>query len=398
MKARGNLLFVANFGANVGYAWTHIERLFAMLADRMSHHGVRTFVSYPRMEEPPETLRGSAAIPVELDATLGNGRSCRATMRFIRQHEITTVYLTDRPYWSPRYALLRVAGVRRLLVHDRISGKGTPPRGWKRWAKWVVARLPWINADVIIAVSDFVARRGVEVARVPRDKVVRVYNGFRVPANEGAPKTRATFDLAPDTPVVAAASRAAPEKGIHHLLRAFDRMLDRRAEEGPSPVLIYLGDGPQLEDLRALRERLPSRENVLLGGYRPQAVSLLRGADLFVTPSVWEDAFPSSVLEPMSYGKPVIATRVGGVPEMIEDGRCGLLVPPADEDALADAMERLLGDPEEAARLGRAARKRVESHFTLERQVEELTRILEGQQPPTGLYRRAGRRDGSLSK
>jgi glycosyltransferase involved in cell wall biosynthesis len=94
-------------------------------------------------------------------------------------------------------------------------------------------------------------------------------------------------------------------------------------------------------------------------------------------PSVWQDAFPLAVLEPMAQGKTVIASRVGGIPEQIKHGVSGLLVPPGDEAALADAMAGVLADPAWAARLGKAARERIASHFAIDTQVRRLSRFVE---------------------
>jgi glycosyltransferase involved in cell wall biosynthesis len=162
---------------------------------------------------------------------------------------------------------------------------------------------------------------------------------------------------------------------LAHLFRAFDRLMRTRAT-GRRPVLVYLGDGPYLNTLSRIHSELSLREDILLGGYRPGAVDLLEDADLFVVPSVWEDAFPSAVLEPMSRGIPVIASDVGGIPEMIEDGVSGLLVPPGDEERLAGAIDQLLSDPERRLRIGTAARRRVAECFPPERHRDLVTGLL----------------------
>jgi len=92
---------------------------------------------------------------------------------------------------------------------------------------------------------------------------------------------------------------------------------------------------------------------------------------------VWQDAFPNAVLETMALGKAVIATSVGGIPDMIEDGVSGLLVPPGDETALTAAIVALLSDPARRSALGEAARERVAAHFTLSEQASRLTALIE---------------------
>jgi glycosyltransferase involved in cell wall biosynthesis len=392
------LLCVANFPANTGYAWDYIERVYARIADHLATHGVRTLVAYPKMVEPPRTLAGSAAEPVVLSAAFTDAAAVRAAEDFIRREGVRALYLTDHPARSRIYLRLRRAGARWILVHDRSSGERNRPRGLKRAAKWFLARLPGATADVVVAVSNYVARRQIEVGLVPASRVVRVWNGISLPpvTDSAAVRTRAFLGVGADRLVVGCACRAAPEKGVHHLLRAFDRATrDERLKDRFSPVLFYAGDGPQMGDLVALRERLEAREDIRLAGYRPDAAALLAGADICVVPSVWQDAFPNAVLETMASGKAVIATSVGGIPDMIEDGVSGLLVPPGDEAALTAAITALASDAARRRALGRAARQRVAARFTLTEQISRLTALIEeGFGAPCGAVTRW---DGSLS-
>lgn len=377
------MLFVVNYPANTGYAWDNIERSFAGVADRLAERGVRTYVAYPTIEEPPRTLSGSAAEAVELDATLGDIGSLRATIEFVRRSRVRVLYLTDRPAWSWKYAVLRRATGCAVIVHDRTSGGRTAPRGVKRAVKQAIVRTPGFLADVVVAVSDYVRDRQIEVGLVPAERVVRVHNGFRVEAGAAAETSaHAEFGIDGARPIVAGASRASREKGIETLLRAFNRVVEDNEWNDRRPVLIYLGDGPYLPELRKLKSTLAASDDILLPGYRPGAVSLLSAAAVFVVPSLWQDAFPSSVLEPMARGKPVIATEVGGIPEMIEPGVSGILVPPGQIEPLADAIREMLLDPERAERIGRQARSRVRERFPPERQIDALVELFEAQ---TGL-------------
>jgi glycosyltransferase involved in cell wall biosynthesis len=375
----GSLLCVVNYPANTGFAWDFIEGLYGRIADHLATHGIPTFVAYPSIPKPPRTLEGSAARAIALDASLDTAASRRATVDLIRRENVRVVYYTDRGPWRWAYLRLRRAGVKRIIVHDHTSGERTRPRGLKRAAKWVLARTPGIVADTVIAVSDYVARRQLEVALIPPGKVIRIWNGVAVPEarDRSCQRIHAMFGLAPGRPLIACACRAAPEKGVAHLLRAFNRVVQSVPAAEPRPVLLYIGDGPQLAELKALRESLPARDDIILAGYRTDARAILEGADLCVVPSVWQDAFPLAVLEAMAWGKPVIATRVGGIPEMIEDRVHGLLVPPADEPALAEALQALLADPARAARMGEAARRRVAEQFTTEEQIRRQVAIVE---------------------
>ena len=373
------LLCVVNFPANTGYAWDFIERLYAGIADRLVAHGAITLVAYPAIASPPATLAGSAAQPITLDASLATWTSLRATARLIRQARVRIVYFTDRPAVHPAYLVLRAAGARWIVVHDHTSGARTRPRGLKRVLKWLYARMPGLCADVVIGVSDYVARRHLEVGMTPRERVVRVWNGIPVGPSAGPPDRLAhgLFGLSLDRPVIACACRATPQKGVAYLLRAFDLVARDPRYRERRPVLLYIGAGPQFPELSAMREALCAREHIILAGYRPDAARLVQSADLCVVPSVWEEACCLGVLEPMAAGRPVVATRVGGNPELIVPNVTGLLVPPSDEAALAKAIGALLDDPAWAARLGQAARRRVLEHFSPQRQLAALTATVE---------------------
>ena len=386
----GTILCVANFPANTGYAWDFIEGLFAGVATQLAPSGVRTLVAYPELRAAPRSLQGSPAQPIALDARLETLQSLRRTLACVRRERIDILYLIDRPARSWCYPVLRAAGVRAIIVHDHTSGAGTVPRGIKRMVKWMLARLPGFTADRVITVSDFVARRQREVGMIPPRRVTRLWNsvphplapargGRRGTTDEATTAARHALGLADDARVIACTCRATPEKGVDYLLRAFDRLPAQ-----PDTVLVYAGDGPAFVQLQQLRESLPSRDRIHLLGYRADRVLLLDAADVCVVPSVWEEAFGLAALEAMVRGKPVVATMVGGIPEIIRHGETGLLVPPADIGQLAAAIASLLGDRAAARRIGIAACADVERRFTSETQVSSLTELIAEWLPQRG--------------
>jgi glycosyltransferase involved in cell wall biosynthesis len=370
------LLCIANYPSNTGYAWDYIERLFGSLADRFASHGIRTMVAYPAIPEPPRSLIGSSAIPVILDASLRNVRSIATTAAFIRREGVRVVYLTDRAVWSTAFPVLRAAGARAIVVHDHTSGARTVPRGVKRWVKQLLAMLPWINADHVVAVSGYVARRHIEVGMRPSDRVMTISNGLPVPpeGSLGRGLAHRELSLDPARPLVACAARAVPEKGVVHLMRAF-AIVGRRLP-GPRPALVYVGDGPERPALEALSRTLGLGDDVFLLGYRSDAAALVGSADVAVVPSIWDEACALTVLESMGRGVPVVASRVGGIPELVHDGVTGLLVPRGDEEQLAEAILRVLGDPTRARAMGAAGRRRVVEDFSPEHQLDLLAGIV----------------------
>jgi glycosyltransferase involved in cell wall biosynthesis len=339
--------------------------------------GIPTFVAYTEVDKPPGSLSKSEAKPIALDATLDSWGSIRATIAEVRRRRVRVIYYTDRGWWHWSLPLLRMAGVRRIVAHDHTSGARTVPRGIKSVAKWVKARIPFVRADVIATVSEYVARRHREVGLTQPARVVRVWNGLTLPA---VPSLLSRPELlgSPGRLVALCVCRAAREKGVDHLLRAFDIVTRGWPAGQPLPLLVYVGDGPMMDELRALRESLDSRDSIVFAGYRSDVPAFIAHADVSVVPSVWQDACPLGVLEPMSHAKPVIASSVGGVPELIDGPEVGDLVPPGDPAALAAALGSLLRDPIRQRRVGLAARQRVERHFRRETQIDALVSLVRG--------------------
>lgn len=159
---------------------------------------------------------------------------------------------------------------------------------------------------------------------------------------------------------VLSAAHLIPEKGTEVLLRAISACSERVR-------LMVAGDGPERQRLERLAVSLGLEDRVEFLGLRNDVDRLLREVDTFAHPALWQEAFGLTVAEAMASGLPVIASDVGGIPELIEDGRTGLLVAPGDVAALTAALGRLMERPQLGAELGRAARQRVERRFSLER-------------------------------
>ena len=172
-------------------------------------------------------------------------------------------------------------------------------------------------------------------------------------------------------PYVAAVGRLVPQKGFDVLLEAFARL------DAPEVDLLIAGDGPERRRLEALRERLGLGARVhLLGAVdRATVASLYRGARLVACPSRWE-GLPLVCLEAMASGRAVVASRVDGIPDAVGDGETGLLVPPEDPLALADALGALLEDGPRRERLGARARALVCAELTWASVAERYLAVL----------------------
>jgi glycosyltransferase involved in cell wall biosynthesis len=188
----------------------------------------------------------------------------------------------------------------------------------------------------------------------------------------GACALRRESGIPGHAPLLGVVARLEPEKGHRYLIEAMPAIL----RGAPETWLVIVGEGSLDADLRALAAALPApaRDRVVFTGRREDVSAVTAEIDVAVLPSLRE-AQGISILEAMARRKPVVASAVGGIPEVLTNGLDGLLVPPADPTALAEACIRLACSPELRARMGEAGRATVESRFSLDamvRQIEEI--------------------------
>ncbi len=176
---------------------------------------------------------------------------------------------------------------------------------------------------------------------------------------------RAEFGLPEDTVILVNVAYFAPHKGQTYLVEATPRIL----EESPNCALVFIGDGELRASLEARVHELGVSERVFFAGFRTDVPAVLRGSDICVMPS-FKEGLGTSVLDALWCGLPVVAAATGGIPEIVHDGENGILVPPRDSEALANAILRLLKDPEERAKLGRGGPAVVESGYTVDQMIE----------------------------
>ncbi|WP_447964963.1 glycosyltransferase [Nitrospira sp. Ecomares 2.1] len=180
--------------------------------------------------------------------------------------------------------------------------------------------------------------------------------------------------------VVGTVARLSPEKGIHHLLHAYSVLQAR----GIALRLILVGDGPQRGELEALAEGLGISSSVEFMGYQENVEIFLSTFDFFVLPSLTE-GIPLSLLEAMANGLPVVATNVGGIPEIIVHQESGLLIPPGNPEDIAQALSRLIQDPGEAKRMANNAQNRIRDYFGMTPMTEAYQYLYEMEPPPSFL-------------
>jgi len=225
--------------------------------------------------------------------------------------------------------------------------------------------------DFVVAVSEPARQAELKNAGFPKEKIELIYNCIDIdlytqtePGEWEA--MRESFGIPPNTFLIGFVGRLHLQKGIDTLLEAFSQFAGDHTEAR----LLIVGDGELRSRLEIMAGSLGISGQVKFVGVRRNIPEILASLDLFVLPSRWE-GLPLALLEAMAACLPVVATAVGGTPEVVIDGETGLLVPPGDPDALAQAIVFLIENPELRKKMGQAGRKRVAEHFTIQETVRK---------------------------
>lgn len=261
-----------------------------------------------------------------------------------------------------------------------VRGQNKPRVFWSRGAILRPSRfdprdrLRYFNGvDCIIACSKAV-RQSLISCGVPSSRTVTIYNGHD-PGWYMGPMIdlRKRFGVPLDVFVVGAVANARKAKGLEHLVRAASLL----GNETTRMAIIIVGRDKGLclsKEIRRFQGRSPSEKcKIYLAGYIPDAFRVMKSFDCLVCPSLSE-GFGTAAIEAMSQALPVIATRVGGLPEVVEHERSGLLIPPASAPAIAVAVRRLAADPGARQTLGRAGRQRIVEKLAIHPMVDETIR------------------------
>jgi L-malate glycosyltransferase len=229
------------------------------------------------------------------------------------------------------------------------------------------------QVDVFVAASGAIRAMLLEDG-IPPDRVFAVHDGIDIERVEQAEavNVREEFWFPPHSFVVGNIAALVPHKGQKFLVDAAAAVI----HEAPEARFVILGEGDLRHDLEQQIRRLHLGQHVVLAGFRPEVLGVLKGLDLFAMSSVTE-GLGSALLDAMAAGRPIVATRAGGIPEVIVDGESGILVPPRDSRSLANAILALLRDPGRRALLARAGRARVAERFSIDRMVDATLDVYE---------------------
>lgn len=317
------------------------------------------------LSEQPE-FEGRADWPAGLGRDVRMARLLRRLARVLRPD---VVHLHFCVIFSILPLGLWLGGARNIVFTEHIS----LPIVRRPLARDLVARLRnrlclrFVRR--VLPVSGYVRRRLIESDHVPPAKATVLYNGVDLarfaPRRESPAELRERLGVPAAHHVVTYVGQLIDFKGINYLIDAA-HVLRERADL----TVLVAGAGDRRQALEEQVARLGLAGRVRILGQRDDVHDILGASDLFVCPSVWDEALGYVILEAMAAGVPVVASRVGGIPEVVRDGETGLLVPPRDAGALARAIAALLDEPARRAAMGRTARRAIEETFSMERAID----------------------------
>ncbi len=264
-----------------------------------------------------------------------------------------------------------------VRVHGEHGWDTADPDG-SNWKHRLTRRAYRLTVQHWIALSSHIEAYLRNSVGVPASRLTRICNGVDTDLFSPAPGRRETIVGSPFNDasfwLIGTVGRLQTVKDQVNLVRAFARATEVSSEARARMRLLIAGDGPQRAEVEAAIVETRLGERVWLAGVRDDVPGILRGLDAFALPSRAE-GISNTILESMACGLPVVATRVGGNTDLIDDGATGRLVVPADPTALGDALLGLFADTQAARKLGRAARAECERRFSLDRMVADYAAV-----------------------
>ena len=258
----------------------------------------------------------------------------------------------------------KTAGIKNIVCGQRNIDK------WKNIFHILLDRITSIYCKLIISNTEAGKNRLVKKEKINPGKIIVIQNGVEkpfVPKKKETIEWKNKFNIPNNATIISTAASLTKKKGIPYLIKAFELA----ANEYSDIHLIIAGKGPLECQLKELSKQQKNKDRIHFVGFQNNINFLLSATDIFVLPSLWE-GMPNAILEAMSFGIPVIATNVGGTPEIIKDGENGFLIPPENEYAIYEKIKYCLENQEKIKIIGLNAKKETENKFSIEKMVKKL--------------------------
>lgn len=369
--SRGSVVFLLDSAPST---WTSQEDRHLRLCQALIRKGVQPILVFSRPLRPniESRLRSSGAEIEAIDYGQGIAHYWRSLRRLVKKFSVSTAHIIFFDYFSAVPWIARLCGIPVVIYEMQNSGEFRAT-SWKRWLLRLRTKIMTNRVLKVIAISEFVKQQ-LLAAGVPEAKIVVRYLGVDTarfaPSRDAREEWVDRFSISSDEVILSTVSYLRPFKNPQTLVEACKELRQRR-----TPVrLLVAGDGEMLPGLKALSKRLGVEDRVHWLGNVSDPRTLLQASDIFVLASVGE-AFGLVLAEAMACGVPVVGSRSGSLSEVVEEECTGLLVPPRDAVAFADAIDLISRDARRRRQMALRAVDRVRTHFSLELTVERTLDI-----------------------
>lgn len=357
------LLLNVNIGKEWG--WGGIESHSDILASELVKNGHRVVMGC--WEEGSVAVQAGKLVLPSRRIRIRNSGDIVAIIKIIKtclRDDIQVIIANGgREYW-PAAIAAKISGTKIIFVRhqtDRI-----------KWStRWLINNY----VERVIAVSGAV-KNALIASGVSEEKIEIIHNSIALerfnPSLVNKDEVRQGLGIGSNDIVIGTVGKLNRGKGVYEILDALCSLV----KEYPDLKLVYVGDGPERQGIEEEAQKLSVHDRVIFAGVRRDIEKMYSSMDIFVLPSTCDEAFGMVLIEAMAMGKPVIATTVGGIPEIIRDGVNGILISPGDSSAIADAIANLINNYDLAEGIASEGRRAVEHDFSAKVMGERFEEVL----------------------
>ena len=358
-------LCVANWDSDVGYAWWLMESFWAEIA-RHYHTEYQVTIAYPSISKIPKVIEESRLKIEKMDFVTQHFGSIFSQLKFIISNRVRYLYFSDRPisYW--RYPLYRLAGVRRIIVHDHTPGTRSKAGFIKHTLKLLRTRIPFYSADGVVGATDYVKKRLAEINGFPSDKCFAAPNGVRpVTSTHGSnANPYKLFSIPEDRKIIVSVGRANFYKGVDFALDTVKVLI--KEFQASNIHFLYLGDGPDLEEFKRLAIEYGIETHVSFPGRVDNVSEILKFCYIAFHPSRGEVGYSLSILEYMQAALATVVSDNPSVCEATEDGVTGRIYQEGNVANAAESINSLLSNEALTQSMGNNALVKTQTDYSME--------------------------------
>jgi len=356
------------------------ERVFSQIINGLPEDRYEAFLATAPNDafQKAITVKNCSFFPIDFSNRY-NAANLLKLIRIIKDHRIDVVH--GQGARAEFYARLAagLSGRKKYVSTVAMPVEGYDVGPWKLRLYGVFDRFSECFVDRFLVVSDILVKSMTQVHGITPGKVIKIYNGIETdlyrPENQldNRCRIRQEFKVSDSDVLIGAIGRLVWQKGFEYFIHAIPDLIQAL----PKSRFVLIGDGVLRQDLENLAKDLKISDHILFTGQRTDIRDTLTALDIVVIPSVLE-GFPIVTLEAMAMGKPIVATAIDGITEQIMDGREGILVPPRNTTKLSQAIIKIVSNPIMADTLGKAARRRVTTEFSVQQMIKATIHVYDG--------------------